>query len=732
VTAPRTDALELWGGIECTVNRIGDRYIDQLESSGHAGRDADLDLVAGLGIRTLRYPVLWEKVAPEGLETADWSWADRRLSGLHERGINAIVGLLHHGSGPRYTSLIDSDFPAKFAEYAGAVAKRYPWITLYTPINEPLTTARFSALYGHWFPHERDDRLFGRAVINQLLGTRLAMEAIREVNPGAALVQTEDIGKTHSTPLLDYQARFENERRWLTFDVLCGRFDHESPMWRFLHWAGVSERELETLRRAQYPPAILGVNHYVTSERYLDERLDRYPAGARGGNQRHAYADVEAVRVLPDGVGGPCAALLETWRRYGVPVALTETHIGATREDQLRWLDEAWRGAEGLRAAGVHVRAVAPWSLFGAFDWHSLVTRDDGRYEPGAFDVRVDAPRRTALATMIRSLATTSTFDHPVLHSRGWWRRPSRLYSCVAADDREKQPLSEQATRGMRPIVIAGAAGTLGRAFARVCEERGLAYRACTRQDMDIVDGASIDAMLDATNAWAVVNAAGYVRVDDAERARSACFRDNCEGAANLASACEERGLSYLTFSSDLVFDGQRERPYVERDAARPLNAYGRSKAAAERAVLELLPSALVVRTSAFFGPWDEYNFVAHVLRSIGAELPVSAPSDEVVSPTFVPDLVHASLDLLIDGERGIWHLANDGAVTWADLARLAAQQAGLDPSLVNACPGSELCRSAPRPRYSALSSERGRLMPPLDDAVRRYIAARPACVQTA
>jgi dTDP-4-dehydrorhamnose reductase len=730
VIEPAHDALELWSGIECTVNRIGDRFIDQLESNGHANREADLDLIAALGVRTIRYPVLWERVAPEGVDRANWGWADRRLSALRERDITPIVGLLHHGSGPTYTSLIDPQFPQKLAAYAGAVARRYPWVTHYTPVNEPLTTARFSTLYGHWFPHEHSDRLFGRAIINQLRATRLAMDAIREVNPEAVLVQTEDLGKTYSTHLLGYQARFENERRWLTFDALCGRLDHESPMWRFLRWAGVPDSELEALQAAQCPPAILGVNHYVTSERFLDERLDRYPPSAHGGNQRHTYADVEAVRVLHSGVGGPMAALRETWERYRLPVALTEIHIGSTREEQLRWLHEAWRGANALRATGADVRAVTAWSVFGAFDWHSLVTRVDGSYEPGAFDVRATAPRRTALATMIQSLARSGRFDHPVLASPGWWRRDDRLYPFVESEDRVEKIVANPPSNA-RPILIAGGTGTLGRAFARICEARGLAHRVCTRRELNLADRGSITAMLDETNAWAVVNAAGYVRVDDAERDQSACFRDNCEGAASLAAACADRGLALLTFSSDLVFDGRQIQPYVERHAVRPLNIYGRSKAAAEKAVLKALPSSLVVRSSAFFGPWDEHNFVAQVLRTIGAGIPMSAANDEVVSPTFVPDLVHASLDLLIDGERGIWHLANDGALTWADFARVAAEHAGLDASLVTACSGDELRRPARRPRYTVLSSERGRLMPPLEDAIRRFFAARPACVQT-
>jgi dTDP-4-dehydrorhamnose reductase len=142
--------LELWAGPECTVNRIGGEYVDQLELSGHSHRLTDLDLLADLGVGTVRYPVLWERVAPDGLERADWSWPDERLERLRALGIRPVVGLVHHGSGPRDMSLLDPRFPERLAAYARAVAERYPWVDAYTPVNEPLTTARFSALYGHW------------------------------------------------------------------------------------------------------------------------------------------------------------------------------------------------------------------------------------------------------------------------------------------------------------------------------------------------------------------------------------------------------------------------------------------------------------------------------------------------------------------------------------------------------------------------------------------------------
>ena len=149
--------LELWGGPECTVNRTNGLYRDQTRESGHHDRLSDLDRFAELGLRALRYPVLWERVAPNDPAERDWAWADERLSRLRELDVRPIVGLVHHGSGPHYTDLLSDSFAPGLADHAGAVARRYPWIDEYTPVNEPVTTARFSALYGHWHPHRRDE-----------------------------------------------------------------------------------------------------------------------------------------------------------------------------------------------------------------------------------------------------------------------------------------------------------------------------------------------------------------------------------------------------------------------------------------------------------------------------------------------------------------------------------------------------------------------------------------------
>ncbi|MDX6693459.1 MAG: dTDP-4-dehydrorhamnose reductase [Blastocatellia bacterium] len=722
--SPHDATIELWGGVECTVNRVGEQYFDQCEMSGHDSRLGDLELFADLGISAIRYPVLWERTAPRGLATADWSWADERLGRLRELGIRPIVGLVHHGSGPKHTSLVDSTFPEQLAAFAQAVAARYPWVEAYTPVNEPLTTARFSGLYGHWYPHATEGLAFARALLVQCRAVALSMRAIRRVNPAAQLVQTEDLGKTFSTRTLAYQAAFENERRWLTFDLLAGRVGRGHSMWDYLRWLGIEEAELDWFVANPCPPDTLGINHYLTSERFLDERLERYPDCARGGNGRHSYADVEAVRVCAEGPAGPRKLLREVWERYGLPLAVTEVHLGCTREEQLRWLKEVWDAALALRREGADVRAVTTWSLLGAYDWNSLVTRREGRYEPGVFDLRSPQPRPTALAALARELADGREPDHPLLESPGWWRRLDRL--CYPPVKRLQTTSAEQKVVDVmkgssRPLIITGATGTLGGAFARACAARAISYRLLSRREMDIADADSVQAALTEWQPWAVVNAAGYVRVDEAEHEEAACHRENTVGAATLASNCAQREIQLLTFSSDLVFDGTARKPYVESDAVAPLGVYGRSKAEAEARVMESHPAALVIRASAFFGPWDEYNFVTVALRTLAAGQTFVAADDAFVSPTYLPDLTNACLDLLIDGERGLWHLANTGKVTWAELARRAAQLAGMKTSLVKGKPTDALGLMAQRPLYSVLGSERGVLLPSLESALGRY-----------
>jgi dTDP-4-dehydrorhamnose reductase len=254
-----------------------------------------------------------------------------------------------------------------------------------------------------------------------------------------------------------------------------------------------------------------------------------------------------------------------------------------------------------------------------------------------------------------------------------------------------------------------------------------LHHIATTRQQLDITRSDVVEHFLEEHQPWAVVNAAGYVRVDEAEVDAERCREQNVVGAVNLAKACAASGVQLLTFSSDLVFSGYQQTPYSESDKVGPVNVYGHCKVEAEKGVLEAFPTAIVVRTSAFFGPWDDYNFLAVTLARIASGATVHAADDWIVSPTYVPDLVHRCLDLLIDGEWGLWHLANDGTTTWADFAQNAASMSGLDHRRICPCPGARLELRARRPNFSALGSTRGRLLPLLSDGIRRYCEARSA-----
>lgn len=183
-----------------------------------------------------------------------------------------------------------------------------------------------------------------------------------------------------------------------------------------------------------------------------------------------------------------------------------------------------------------------------------------------------------------------------------------------------------------------------------------------------------------------------------------------------MADACARRNVPLLAFSSPFVFDGKGERPYVESDAPSPGCAWGKLQARAEELLLEINPRALLVRTSALFGAADRSNFIMETLRALEGGKPVQATADAIVSPTFVPDLVHAALELLIDGEKGVWHLTNAGTMSWLGLAELAAAQVG-HPWKPAVPPGN-----AHAPHMAALSSTRGSIMPTLQSAVARYV----------
>ncbi|MDP9088280.1 MAG: sugar nucleotide-binding protein [Pseudomonadota bacterium] len=699
MTGSATGGPEIWGGVECTVNRVGNTWFNQLTRTGHAYREDDLDRVAALGIKTLRFPLLWELHQPTPRLPIDWPATDRRLARAKALGITPIAGLLHHGSGPAHTELLSAGFADGLANFANQVAHRYPWLEWYTPINEPLTTARFSGLYGLWYPHARSDGSFTRMLINQCRAIVLCMRAVRRVNPEAKLLQTEDLGKTYSTPHMKYQARFENQRRWLTWDLLCGRVDAGHPLYGYLLRTGISGPELGWFQENRCPPDLIGLNHYVTSDRFLDENAWKYPPAFHGANFREAYADVEAVRVLRRPRSTWDRVIREAARRYHSPLALTEVHIGCTPEEQLRWLHEAWDAARRAAARGYDVRAVTAWALFGNVDWNTLLTRGTDHYESGAFDVSFGKPRETAVAKLIRDLILGKDGLGGLGHV-GWWHRPQRL---LYAGDKTS-PATRRASprwRLRRPVLITGGTGVLGQAFAVACEGRGIECRSLSHSELNIDDPNAVAAAVSNCRPWAVVNAAAV-------------------SPRHLVSILSDAKVPLLTFSSAHVFDGQQSAPYRESSPIAPQTGLGRAHAAAEQVVMQAQPGALVIRLGRCFGTGlGSHDWLTVALDRLHAGKSCHAIRDVLESPTYVPDAINASLNLLIDGECGIWHLANRGSASEADLIERCAAPLKLSTELIERVP-VQLAAAC----NLVLDTERGMPLPPLESAIQRFLEA--------
>ena len=393
----------------------------------------------------------------------------------------------------------------------------------------------------------------------------------------------------------------------------------------------------------------------MVEKNIIDEDYKKYPAFAQGGNELQTYADVEACRVPHKQPSGLKILLKEAWEKYKLPIAITEVQLNCGREDQARWLKEVWDICLQLHNDGVDIKAVTAWALFGSYGWDKLLTSKKMNYEPGAFDVGSGSPRATALASLIRSLATEQQYWHPLIENKGWWHRDVRF---IYERSAKIKYLIEN--DNSQPLLIVGN-GTLGKAFGKICGFRFINYKLLNRKEVDITNEHQIEEAIKKYNPWAIINAAGFVRVDDAENEIENCFNDNSLAPFLLASACKKQGIQFMTFSSDLVFDGTKQSAYLESDTTNPLNVYGRSKAEAEESVLKINPNAIIIRTSSFFGPWDEYNFISNVLNTLSLNNNFVAVSDIFISPTYVPDLVNASLDILIDNENGIWHLTNNG-----------------------------------------------------------------------
>jgi dTDP-4-dehydrorhamnose reductase len=274
--------------------------------------------------------------------------------------------------------------------------------------------------------------------------------------------------------------------------------------------------------------------------------------------------------------------------------------------------------------------------------------------------------------------------------------------------------------------LITGGTGQVGSALRALFPDADAPGRA----SLDLSEPEGIVPYLDAHRPSVILNAAAYTAVDRAEQEEQLATTVNGTSVGVLAGWAARRGVPFVTFSTDYVFDGTSPLPYPEDHPVSPINAYGRSKAAGESAALEANPDALIVRTSWVISGTHP-NFVATMLR-LAPERSLSVVDDQWGCPTINTDLAAAAAGALRAGATGILHLCNQGPTTWYRLGRAALEHAGIDPGRISPCTTADYPTPARRPANSVLASTRlGDLgLPPLPpwrsglpDLVRRLTA---------
>jgi dTDP-4-dehydrorhamnose reductase len=250
-------------------------------------------------------------------------------------------------------------------------------------------------------------------------------------------------------------------------------------------------------------------------------------------------------------------------------------------------------------------------------------------------------------------------------------------------------------------ILVTGESGQLGTAFKSLLPEA--LYP--TLEEFDLTDIDAIAPALERMGPEAIINCAAYTAVDRAEEEETLADLLNATAVGALAAYAASAQIPFVTYSTDYVFPGTAETPYLESTPTDPVNAYGRSKRRGELLALEY-SEALVIRTSWLISGTNP-NFVATMLRLAASRDSLRVVDDQRGCPTFAADLAAATLHAIDVKARGLLHLTNRGDTTWFRLARRAVELAGLDPTKLSPCTTDEYPVPAPRPAYSVLGSER-------------------------
>ena len=357
-------------GIENSYPTVRGRRVDQMESCGHYKHwQKDFDLVDELGIGFLRYgPPLHTTWLGDG--RYDWSFADTTMRDLHRRNIVPIVDLCHFGVPNWIGDFQNPDFCHAFARYARDFASRYPWVQLYTPVNEMFVCAMFSAKYGWWNEGLTTDLGFVTALKGLVKANVLAMKCILDVRPDAIFIQSESSEYFHADdPRAIKPAETFNALRFLSLDLNYGR-RVDSDMFEYLLDNGMSRADYQFFLDNRFKQhCIMGTDYYITNEHRV----------AADGTSR-AAGEVFGY----DGI---------TWQyhdRYCLPVMHTETNMTDNAEGtaSVDWLWKQWASVLRIRNDGVPVVGFTWYSLTDQVDWDSALREDNGHVNAvGLYDL---------------------------------------------------------------------------------------------------------------------------------------------------------------------------------------------------------------------------------------------------------------------------------------------------------------------------------------------------------
>ena len=359
-------------GIENSYPTIkgGRERVDEMEKCGfYKHWKTDFQLIEELGVRFLRYgPPIHTTWLGDG--KYDWAFTDETMAEIKRRDIVPIIDLCHFGVPDWMGNFQNGDFPALFRRYAHDFAMRFPWVQLYTPVNEMYICATFSARYGWWNEQMTSDRGFVTALKYIVKANVLAMQAILEVRPDAIFIQSESSEYYHAeNPSAIGPAEVMNSERFLSLDLNYGR-RVDSEMYEFLTDNGMTREEYHFfLNNRLKQHCILGNDYYMTNEHRV------HPDGStEASGEIFGYSEITR----------------QYYDRYKLPVMHTETNIreGETGQEAVNWLHKEWANVLSVRNQGIPILGFTWYSLTDQVDWDSALRENNGNVNPlGLYDL---------------------------------------------------------------------------------------------------------------------------------------------------------------------------------------------------------------------------------------------------------------------------------------------------------------------------------------------------------